>query len=140
MRSVVVQSAQSCYLVMPIERVIAFIVRPHYKSMLTYIHTHMHSSWAHYPFNDDFNMKLVIKILDCDIQSRPKKKTFTNIIKFNNTRHKQLPQTRVKRIAGYNDEYQICVTQDFTIYSIQSIAVYNNQSIINNLVKNKRHG
>jgi len=92
MRTAVVQSAQSCYLVMPIERVIASIVRPRYKSTIpedissanihtcihiyihTYIHTHMHSSWAHHPFNDDLNMELIIKILGCDIQSRPSNK------------------------------------------------------------------
>jgi len=34
MRSVVVQLAQSRYLVLPIERVIAFIVRPSYKSTI----------------------------------------------------------------------------------------------------------
>jgi len=50
MRSVVVQLAQSCYLVMPIEMVTAFIVRPRYKSTIpedmssaSIIHTNTHA-------------------------------------------------------------------------------------------------
>ena len=53
MRSVVVQLAQSCYLVMPIGRVIAFIVHPRYKNTIPedmssanvhiYIHTCIHT-------------------------------------------------------------------------------------------------
>jgi len=45
-------------------------------------------------------------------------------MKFNNTRHTLLPQTRFKCIAKYNYEYKIHVTQDFTIYNIKSIDVY----------------
>ena len=40
----------------------------------THTHTHIHISWIIHPFNDGLNMKLVLTILDCDIQSRPSNK------------------------------------------------------------------
>jgi hypothetical protein len=54
--------------------------------------------------------------MNCDVKSLP---SDTHLLKFNNTRHTILPQTRVKCIAKYNYEYKIHVTQDFTIYNIK---------------------
>jgi len=51
MRSVVVQLAQSCYLVTPIEIVIVFIVRPNYKNTIpediSSANVHIHNTYIH---------------------------------------------------------------------------------------------